>query len=498
MSGKRGAFVSRTEMTSPFASTPVGELLIEELNGDDASVTPDDPSATPEIFTRLETSPPPDNSDHHPPDVPDAIESLRNAGHHFQTVSFNSWTFTGTEARIKKEVSVCFSVDTVVTSDDICIGFDKAGIDIDNIVSIQRKASNNTWIVSFNSTAAKNAALNEPSVTIAGCVVFLGDCENRVSIVKIYELPTELPDSVVIGRLSHYGKVYSFRRDRLAEGIFNGVRTARMIIAKPIPSHAFIAGELARIWYPSQPKTCRKCGAEGHLAASCSSQRCHNCQQPGHRFEECSLPPLCKVCLAETHTTTRCPFIYYSSNVSTVAVTVSYAKAAEKGREFEAAKRAEQAEKAKAEQAENARVERAEKDRTKERAMSEDRACDERAKKEDRAHAEEKKCKEKEHKEKERKEKHRQQEDRHDDHDRRDRRDDRRDERRDDRRSDRREDRRRSDREGGRSDRERDRDRDRSARGRSSHHRHRDDTNSDDSDDGWTTVSRRKTKSRSY
>ena len=66
------------------------------------------------------------------------------------------------------------------------------------------------WIVSFNSTAAKDAALNEPSVTIAGCAVFLGDCENRVSFVKLYELPAELPDSVVIGRLSHYGRVYSF------------------------------------------------------------------------------------------------------------------------------------------------------------------------------------------------------------------------------------------------------------------------------------------------
>ena len=104
--------------------------------------------------------------------------------------------------------------------------FDKAEIDIDNIVSIQRKASNNTWIVSFSSKVARDAALNKPNVKIAVCMVFLGDCENHVSIVKVYELPVELPDSVVMGRLSYYGKVYSFRRDRLAEGIFNGVRTA--------------------------------------------------------------------------------------------------------------------------------------------------------------------------------------------------------------------------------------------------------------------------------
>ena len=97
---------------------------------------------------------------------------------------------------------MCFSVDTVVTSQDIVVSFDKAGIDIDNIVSIQRKASNNTWIVSFSSKVAREAALNEPNVKISGCMVFLGDCENRVSIVKVYKLPVEIPDSVVIGRLS--------------------------------------------------------------------------------------------------------------------------------------------------------------------------------------------------------------------------------------------------------------------------------------------------------
>ena len=174
-------------------------------------------------------------------------------------------------------------------------------------------------------------------------MVFLGDCENRVSIVKVYELPVELPDSVVIGRLSHYGRVYSFRRDRLVGRIFNGVRTARMIIDKPIPSQAFIAGEFARFWYPSQLKTCRKCGAEGHLAAACSSQRCFSCEQSGHRSDECLLPPLCRVCLAETHSTTRCPFIYYNSNISMAEATaVSYAKAAEKGKEAEVAKQAEE------------------------------------------------------------------------------------------------------------------------------------------------------------
>ncbi|CAH3027955.1 unnamed protein product [Porites evermanni] len=91
--------------------------------------------------------------------------------------------------------------------------------------------------------------------------------------------------TVVIGRLAHYGRVISFRRDRVADTIFNGVRIARMFIERPIPAQTFIAGEFVRFWYPSQLKTCRKCSSEDHLAAACKSQRCFNCERHGHCAE---------------------------------------------------------------------------------------------------------------------------------------------------------------------------------------------------------------------
>ena len=138
-------------MSLSSASTIVGEPLIQEINSDGTT-------ATPELFSRPSTSPPRIILIMPPPELPDIMQTLQHAGHKFQTVSFNSWKFAGSQARIK-ECSVCFSVDTVITSQDIVVGFDKAGIDIDNIVSIQRKASNNTWIVSFSSKVARDAPL---------------------------------------------------------------------------------------------------------------------------------------------------------------------------------------------------------------------------------------------------------------------------------------------------------------------------------------------------
>ena len=262
-----------------------------------------------------------------PPSVPKVLCDLFSSGARYEKVPQFTWNLQSTErrARLRKELSVVFSIDTVVTSQDIIYGFDAAGIDIDEIASIQRKASNNMWVVSFRTTDAKNAALGVPSVTIASCTVFLGDCENRIQIVKIYESPMEMPDTALIGRLSHYGKVFSFRRDRIADGIYNGVRTARMRLNLPIPPTIFVANELIRIWYPTQPKLCRRCGDPGHVAAKCSSVRCFNCEVSGHRIEDCDRPPLCSICLAEGHAGLDCPFLLYSANIITQPGESTYA-----------------------------------------------------------------------------------------------------------------------------------------------------------------------------
>ena len=125
-----------------------------------------------------------------------------------------------------KNQSIYFTVDTVITSQVILEAFDRSGIDIEEIVSVQRKASNNSWVVTFDSPVTKEAALEVASIEINGVTVFLGDCEHRLVLVKMYEAPEELPDTALIGRLLHYGRVLSFRRDLIAEGIHKGVRMA--------------------------------------------------------------------------------------------------------------------------------------------------------------------------------------------------------------------------------------------------------------------------------
>ena len=232
----------------------------------------------------------------------------------FTIVPRYTWNNDGPVTVLKKQLSVTFQVDTVVTSSDIVFAFDEAGIDVDDITSIQRKTSNKSWVVSFKTATIKEQALALPHITIAGCQVFLGDAENVTVLVKVYEAPDEMPDSVVIGRLSHYGKVLSFRRDKLSSGIFNGIRTARMRLKSHIPQSVFIAGETVYFSYPTQPRVCRRCGDENHFHVV----RCFNCELPGHRIEDCTEPTICSICRESTHSTADCPFLLYSTNVTPV------------------------------------------------------------------------------------------------------------------------------------------------------------------------------------
>ena len=245
-------------------------------------------------------------------EMPDTLLHLIKNGVRFKFAK--PWSDTA-RPHLVKSLSVYFSVDAVVSSENILQAFDEAGVDIDEITGIQRRTSNRSWVVSFESQEAKELALEKASIQIAGYTVFLGDCENRLVLVKVYEAPSELPDTAVIGCLSYYGRVLSFRRDKVFQVIENGVRTARMRVDRPIPSILNLAGELVRIWYPNQPKTCRNCGSPDHLVKECQSVRCFNCERPGHRAEQCEEPRRCSICRSDEHRLPECPFLRYSADV---------------------------------------------------------------------------------------------------------------------------------------------------------------------------------------
>lgn len=183
-------------------------------------------------------------------------------------------------------------------------------------------------MVSFSEQQEKDKVISKGRLKIKSTVVFIGDADSRTDIVKIFEPPDEMPDTVVISRLSCFGRVLSFRRNIApAMGVQNGVRTACMRITRDIPCIVHVVGEKISVKYSSQPRSCRRCGGFGHFQGNCKDPRCYNWDTPGHCAMDCEESVLCGVCLRLDHPLAECPFVVFSANVES-----SYADAAKSSR----------------------------------------------------------------------------------------------------------------------------------------------------------------------
>ena len=219
--------------------------------------------------------------------------------------------------KLNRDLSVTFSGDGNFTSADIMDALEDRDFDVCAVVrSVQRKVSNNSWVVTFVDKDVKENLIRNPVLRIKNSYVFVTDADAETVFVKIYEACDEMPDTVIIGRLAHYGRILSFRRDvGQVTGKLNGIRTARMRLYAHIPSSVRIAGETIHISYASQPRTCRRCGGQGHEAYGCRDIRCFNCGEPGHRADDCPCDILCSCCLSSEHVIKRCPYVLFSGNI---------------------------------------------------------------------------------------------------------------------------------------------------------------------------------------
>uniref|UniRef100_A0A8C4TI29 CCHC-type domain-containing protein n=1 Tax=Erpetoichthys calabaricus TaxID=27687 RepID=A0A8C4TI29_ERPCA len=76
---------------------------------------------------------------------------------------------------------------------------------------------------------------------------------------------------------------------------------------KHLPPTIQIGGARGLIFYNGQPKVCRKCEEEGHVASQCMVERCRNCGNMGHLARKCTQNIKCHLCGEENHGYKACP-----------------------------------------------------------------------------------------------------------------------------------------------------------------------------------------------
>jgi hypothetical protein len=91
--------------------------------------------------------------------------------------------------------------------------------------------------------------------------------------VRLQNLPIEVPNMEIYMTLAPYGNVQSVVEERWSPNlhykVYNGMRTAVIVLKMHIPSTMLVGGYRARIYYEGQPQTCYACGEADHLYPEC-------------------------------------------------------------------------------------------------------------------------------------------------------------------------------------------------------------------------------------
>ena len=135
----------------------------------------------------------------------------------------------------------------------------------------------------------------------------------ELTFLTIYDAPYEMPDSAIEERLKLFCVVHSRRRGKLQgyPDVANGLRHYRVRLITNVPCYLRFGKFQLRFYHDGQPKTCRKCGADDHIARDCVNDVCFNCDTIGHVSKRCPEKMRCCICKSEQHKAIDCPLSWY-------------------------------------------------------------------------------------------------------------------------------------------------------------------------------------------
>ncbi|KAJ1080048.1 hypothetical protein NDU88_000270 [Pleurodeles waltl] len=99
-------------------------------------------------------------------------------------------------------------------------------------------------------------------------------------------------------KTGYFKALVSLKRDRATEEL------------RHIASAIRLGGATGTVFYVGQPRRCRKCNLEGHLAKDCTAPFCTKCRNTGHEVLDCVAKKTCNLCGSTEHEFKNCPSSY--------------------------------------------------------------------------------------------------------------------------------------------------------------------------------------------
>jgi len=79
--------------------------------------------------------------------LPGSRQLISTGGVKLDALPDSTWNIDGFTAKLRRTLSVTFSADSIVSSEDVVEAFCNAGTDVEHIVSVQYRGSNHSWCV---------------------------------------------------------------------------------------------------------------------------------------------------------------------------------------------------------------------------------------------------------------------------------------------------------------------------------------------------------------
>ena len=289
------------------ASIPVSENLESNLQNLESNLSACQSSNTTYAAAAASAEAPRVNED-------DTLVS-RNYRNELFLSSFERENFHPDNVTPERPCTAYFQSDVFEDSSAVFSALRSQGFASSAIRCLQRRPTGE-MLITFSTVHVKNAFLEKNSIQIRHRRYAINDSDRFLTFLNIYDAPHELSDNAIIKRLEPYCEVVNYRRGRYLSNkmVFNGNRHFRVRIYKAIPSYLRFGKFLIRLSHDGQTHTCRRCNRRGHFAKDCPNTVCFNCDELGHKVDECTHEELCCICKEPSHRARHCPYSWYRSS----------------------------------------------------------------------------------------------------------------------------------------------------------------------------------------
>lgn len=147
--------------------------------------------------------------------------------------------------------------------------------------------------VHFRSKQGVERLLAEPVLKLRDHVdVFFEYRGVRTREVRVFYYPLDLTEGYLLSALGEYGQVHACSNERIRNhpGLLSGVKRVKLDMRRPVPNYLTVRGFVIQCEYEGVVRTCRRCGANGHVSTQCRTPKCTRCGEFGHETCDASCP----------------------------------------------------------------------------------------------------------------------------------------------------------------------------------------------------------------